>query len=318
MNRTVSMAGAAITTVTVFLFAVCILCDFIFGSYIVCMFLPIGYMMMAAGLHHECGEKTKVSANIGMILAGVYAVLILLVYFAQTTTVRTEILTDQGKKEDNPVLPAIHKGWYQTTYTIAKDVFAEEGDYSIALRSRETDGRPGRISGGTSGEDGDILTESETILWTGPVEFAIDKTPPSVVIGGLDQDSYLADRKEYTITALDNMRLKKVRLSVRKEEESRGKTILLTEKDFRENHSISSELSSYEGYQILAYDAWDYAGNKRSARDGSDEKRVLVSGSPLFHFYHRHRLGLAMWLLFIYIASIPGILLTRRYFFDIF
>ena len=98
MNRTVSMAGAAITTVTVFLFAVCILCDFIFGSYIVCMFLPIGYMMMAAGLHHECGEKTKVSANIGMILAGVYAVLILLVYFAQTTTVRTEILTDQASR----------------------------------------------------------------------------------------------------------------------------------------------------------------------------------------------------------------------------
>ncbi len=98
MNRTVSMAGAAITTVTVFLFAVCILCDFIFGSYIVCMFLPIGYMMMAAGLHHECGEKTKVSANIGMILAGAYAVLILLVYFAQTTTVRTEILTDQASR----------------------------------------------------------------------------------------------------------------------------------------------------------------------------------------------------------------------------
>ena len=98
MNRTVSMAGAAITTVTVFLFAVGILCDFIFGSYIVCMFLPIGYMMMAAGLHHECGEKTKVSANIGMILAGVYAVLILLVYFAQTTTVRTEILTDQASR----------------------------------------------------------------------------------------------------------------------------------------------------------------------------------------------------------------------------
>ena len=98
MNRTVSMAGAAITTVTVFLFAVCILCDFIFGSYSVCMFLPIGYMMMAAGLHHECGEKTKVSANIGMILAGVYAVLILLVYFAQTTTVRTEILTDQASR----------------------------------------------------------------------------------------------------------------------------------------------------------------------------------------------------------------------------
>ena len=98
MNRTVSMTGAAITAVTVFLFAVCILCHFPFGYYLVCMFLPIGYIMMAAGLHHECGEETKVSANIGMVLAGVYAVLVLLVYFAQTTTVRTEVLNDQASR----------------------------------------------------------------------------------------------------------------------------------------------------------------------------------------------------------------------------
>ena len=98
MNRTLSMTGAAIVAVTVFLFAVFILCDFIFGSYLVCMFLPIGYIMMAAGLHHECGEDRKVSANIGLILAGVYAVLILLVYFAQTTTVRTEMLNDQASR----------------------------------------------------------------------------------------------------------------------------------------------------------------------------------------------------------------------------
>ena len=98
MNRTLSMIGAAMVAVTVFLFAVFILCDFIFGSYIVCMFLPIGYIMMAAGLHHECGKDRKVSANIGLVLAGVYTVLILLVYYAQTTTVRTEVLNDQASR----------------------------------------------------------------------------------------------------------------------------------------------------------------------------------------------------------------------------
>lgn len=98
MNRTISMTGAMMVAVTVFLFAVFILCDFTFGSYLVCMFLPIGYIMMAAGLHHECGEDRKVTANIGLVLAGVYAVLILLVYFAQTTTVRTEVLNDQASR----------------------------------------------------------------------------------------------------------------------------------------------------------------------------------------------------------------------------
>ena len=98
MNRTLSMTGAALVTITVFLFAVFILADFTFGSYFVCMILPIGYIMTAAGLHHERSKETEVSANIGLILGGVYAVLILLVYFAQTTTVRTETLNDQASR----------------------------------------------------------------------------------------------------------------------------------------------------------------------------------------------------------------------------
>ena len=232
-----------------------------------------------------------------------------------------EILTDRGEGEYHQILPAIHQGWYQTTYTIAKRVFEEEGNYSIALRSREMSdtlrsGEPGE-NGVDMAEDSRFLTESETILWTAPIEFVIDKTPPSVIIGGLDQETYKADRKEYTITALDNMRLKKVRLSVRKEEEGRGKTILLTEKDFSDNHSISSELKAYNGYQILGYDAWDYAGNKISTRGMPQEKKVLVTGSALFHFYHRHRAGLAVCTLFLFSLSVSGILLTRKYFFDI-
>ncbi len=101
MNQLLSKIGAIIVTVTVFLFAVCIVCNFLFGSYLVCMFLPIGYIMMSAGFQHECTDKAKVSANIGLILAGVYAVLILLVYYAQTTTVRLEELSGQAARALN-------------------------------------------------------------------------------------------------------------------------------------------------------------------------------------------------------------------------
>ena len=98
MNRQLAKIGAAVVTVTVFLFAVFILCHFNFGSYFVCMFLPIGYIMMAAGFQHEGAEKEKVAANIGLVLAAVYAVLILLVYYAQTTTVRLEEMNSQAAK----------------------------------------------------------------------------------------------------------------------------------------------------------------------------------------------------------------------------
>ena len=98
MNQLLSKIGAAVVTVTVFLFAVCILLKFNFGSYVVCMLLPIGYIMTAAGFQHESSEKTKVAATIGLVLSAVYAVLILLVYYAQTTTVRLEELNDQASR----------------------------------------------------------------------------------------------------------------------------------------------------------------------------------------------------------------------------
>lgn len=96
MNRKVSMAGSAIVTISVFLFAVFLIVDKSFWSYLVCMILPIGYIMTAAGLCRECAEDRRVPANIGLIFSAVYAVLILLVYFAQTTTVSHESLSEQA------------------------------------------------------------------------------------------------------------------------------------------------------------------------------------------------------------------------------
>lgn len=98
MNSLISKIGAGVVTAAVFLFAVFLVTDLSFGSYFVCMFLPIGYIMTAAGFHHESDEEHKVAANIGMIFSAVYAVLIFLVYFAQTTSVRLDDLNEQALK----------------------------------------------------------------------------------------------------------------------------------------------------------------------------------------------------------------------------
>lgn len=96
MNRIIPKIGAAIVTITVFLFAVFILTGFSFGQYFVCSFLPLGYIMMSAGFQHESDADRRVSANVGMIIAAVYAVLVLLVYFSQLTYVRLEKPTEQA------------------------------------------------------------------------------------------------------------------------------------------------------------------------------------------------------------------------------
>lgn len=96
MNQRIPQIGAAIVTAAVLLFAIFMMADFPFGSYLVCMFLPIGYIMMAAGFQHESAEERRVSANVGMVFSAIYAALIFLVYFAQTTSVRLDALDEQA------------------------------------------------------------------------------------------------------------------------------------------------------------------------------------------------------------------------------
>lgn len=90
--------GSAIVTVTVFLFAMFQIINFSMGSFFVCLILPIGFIMLTAGLHNECENDHKVAANIGMVFAAVYCMFIMLVYFAQLTTVNNEQLTEQAAK----------------------------------------------------------------------------------------------------------------------------------------------------------------------------------------------------------------------------
>lgn len=96
MNRTISQIGATVVTITVFLFAICLIANLPFGSYLVCMFLSLGYIMMAVGFQYESCEERKVSANVGVAFAVIYVVMILLVYYAQTTSVRLGGLNEQA------------------------------------------------------------------------------------------------------------------------------------------------------------------------------------------------------------------------------
>ena len=96
LNKMIPKAGSAIVTVTVFLFALLLIINYPSGYYFVCLILPLGFIMMTAGLHNECESGRKVAANIGMLLAAVYCVLVSVVYFTQLTTVNNEPLNEQA------------------------------------------------------------------------------------------------------------------------------------------------------------------------------------------------------------------------------
>ena len=67
MNKMISKAGSLIVTVTVFLFAVFLIINFSMGSYFVCLILPIGFIMMTAGLHNECEGTGSKSVRIRQV-----------------------------------------------------------------------------------------------------------------------------------------------------------------------------------------------------------------------------------------------------------
>ena len=96
LNKMISKVGSSIVTVTVFLFALFLMINFPTGYFFVCLILPIGFIMMTAGIQNECEGDRKVAANIGLILAAVYATFAMLVYFAQLTTVKNEQLNEQA------------------------------------------------------------------------------------------------------------------------------------------------------------------------------------------------------------------------------
>lgn len=98
MNKKIGMIGSIINAITVFLFAVFMLIDFNFGSYFVCIFLSLSFIMMIASFENECKEENKIAGKIALSLASIYSCLIMIVYFTQVTTVTNENLNLQSLK----------------------------------------------------------------------------------------------------------------------------------------------------------------------------------------------------------------------------
>ena len=97
MNKKIGFIGAIINAVTVLLFAIFMIFDFIVGSFFICILLALSYIMMIGGLYSELGKKSKAAGIIGMTLGAIYATLIIIVYYTQCTTVLNEELNEQAK-----------------------------------------------------------------------------------------------------------------------------------------------------------------------------------------------------------------------------
>jgi len=98
MNKKIGMIGSIINAITVLAFAIFMIADFIYGSYFVCIFLSLSFIMMIASFENECNEENKVAGKVAMMFAAIYATLIMIVYFTQCTSVVNDKLNVEALK----------------------------------------------------------------------------------------------------------------------------------------------------------------------------------------------------------------------------
>ena len=98
MNRKIGMIGSAVNAATVLAFAICLLIGYSFGYYFVCIFLSISFVCMVAAFDAECADSAKAAGRTALVLSGIYATLIMIVYFTQCTTVANENLGPEASR----------------------------------------------------------------------------------------------------------------------------------------------------------------------------------------------------------------------------
>ena len=95
------MSGALVTLVAVLVFAVSMLTGSDFMSYLSSLFIAWGFVPTICAFAAFGGGETQAAGKAAVAFASVYAVLIMLVYFAQLTTVRLDTLGPVAEKQLN-------------------------------------------------------------------------------------------------------------------------------------------------------------------------------------------------------------------------
>lgn len=97
MDRKIGMIASGVLCISVTLFAISMLLGLPSVAYAACIILACGYIAMACAYSSYAPKETQSAKYIGMIFAVLYAVFVVVVYYAQITTVRQYALSEQAQ-----------------------------------------------------------------------------------------------------------------------------------------------------------------------------------------------------------------------------
>lgn len=96
MNQKIGAYGSVVNFIAVICFALSMLFGFDYGSYFFSMFIAFSFVLMMCGYAYFAAKEVKLAGYVSVTFAAIYTAIILLVYFAQLTTVRLSDLTQQA------------------------------------------------------------------------------------------------------------------------------------------------------------------------------------------------------------------------------
>ncbi|MBS6395730.1 MAG: hypothetical protein KH452_01080 [Clostridiales bacterium] len=150
--------------------------------------------------------------------------------------------------------------WKQYTYMLDESNFAEEGTYILTIYSEDR-----------AANTSDNHTKGKKI------EFVVDKTSPSILISGVENDGqYRENSREVTLDVQDNIRLADVKVTVDGKE-----TVYEAAKLSDLDGKIIFTIDSANHWQNMTVEAFDAAGNEQ----GTEELRFLITSNILVQFF---------------------------------
>lgn len=96
MNKKIGVSSAVVNFIAVFCFALSMLFGYNYASYFSSMFIAFSFVPMMCGYAYFSEKGAKLAGYISVSFSVIYTAIILLVYFAQLTTVRQNELTQQA------------------------------------------------------------------------------------------------------------------------------------------------------------------------------------------------------------------------------
>lgn len=152
------------------------------------------------------------------------------------------------------------ESWKQYTYRIFKENFEEEGTYILTIYSEDR-----------AENTSDNHTKGKKI------EFAVDKTKPSVLVTGVENNTqYRADSKEVTLDVEDNIRVSNVEVILN------GEVITYTNAQIAQmNGKMTFSIGSANQWQTLKAVVYDAAGNVAEIKEIS----FLITPNVFIQFY---------------------------------